>query len=174
MNDEHCDVCGLPDNCGDCNHAGLPVGFRMPTTPGESDYPIDVMVSTGFNGDEVYGTVFFTGVPVGVVSYNESNILAYQSHSMNVPPGDYKWDHIVVEGENWDWKQIWAGFMVSIGEANEDFVEEVMERGLPDAYDSDNVGDGHELIAFSQKVAEVMYKAHPTLCANPHARGSGW
>lgn len=173
MSNELCDVCGLPDNCGDCNHAGLPVGFRLPTTPGESDYPKDVIVSLGYNGDEVYGTVLFTGVPVGIVSYHESNIIASVTGT-NIPPGDYKWDHLIVEGENWDWAQIWANFMVSIGEANEDFVEEVMERGLPDAYDSENAGEGHALVSFTQEVAECMYKAYPDLCADPHARGSGW
>lgn len=147
-----------------------PVGYRLPTTPGESDYPIDVVVSTGYNGDEVYGLVLFTGVPMGMVSFCDDNRATEQCD----PRGEYKWDHLEMLGENWDWPQIYANFLVHIDEANEDFVEEVMEIGLHEAFEGENCGDGHALIAFTQQVADCMYKTHPELCFDPHARGSGW
>lgn len=47
MNNETCPVCGLPDNCGDCNHeGGDPYGIRLEAERliGEDRVPTDVLL----------------------------------------------------------------------------------------------------------------------------------
>lgn len=139
--------------------------IRLNDGPDSGDYPIDCLISTGFNGDEVYATILFTGYPVMAVAcqdsgeHGEPTYVPYE-HQLMWTLGMEPWQESIL-----------AHFLLWIHAVNEDFIEEYQEVGMEEAFQGVNCDDGHAIVGFVGEVAEKMHERHPDLCPDPRKVG---
>lgn len=106
----------------------------------------------GMSG-QIVATVHFAGVPVLVCRADQSG---------------YEFDLPGVE-DNASVQAVTA-FLVQIGEANEAAPAWVADHPDENLWDTDLVGDGHELVAFQGAVARGLHDAYPHDTTTPR----GW
>jgi hypothetical protein len=101
--------------------------------------------------DRVVATVLFAGTPVLLVS-------SYDNWTYESP--------MYADDRGPD-AQAYVAFLTQIGEAGEEAGEWVVENGINDLWETEYVGDGHELTAFVNEIALAVHAAYPDTTPTP-------